>query len=49
LKNFLSTSAGIKKIESNLSKDENYYNLAGQRINKPHQGMYIHQGKKVVK
>lgn len=50
LKNFLSTSSGIKTIQSSRSsKDENYYNLAGQRVSKPRQGVYIHQGKKVVK
>ena len=50
LKNFVSTSAGIKAVQNNgVSRDDSYYNLAGQRINKPHQGMYIHQGKKVVR
>lgn len=49
LKNFLTSSTGIKAIESNVVKDDNYYNLAGQRIGMPTQGVYIHQGKKVVK
>lgn len=46
LKNFLSTSAGIKTIQTNASKDENYYNLAGQRVSTPRHGMYIIDGKK---
>ncbi len=28
--------------------DNQYYNLQGQRINKPHQGLYIVNGKKVI-
>ena len=46
LKNFLSTSAGIKTIQTNASKDENYYNLAGQRVSTPRHGVYIIDGKK---
>lgn len=50
LKNFLKTSTGIKAVKSNsVSLDDSYYNLAGQRISKPQQGVYIHQGKTVVK
>lgn len=46
LKNFLSPSAGIKAIQTNASKDENYYNLAGQRVSTPRHGVYIIDGKK---
>lgn len=46
LKNFLSTSAGIKTIQGSASKDENYYNLAGQRVSTPRHGVYIIDGKK---
>ena len=46
LKSFVSTSAGIKSIHSNGSKNESYYNLAGQRVSTPRHGVYIIDGKK---
>lgn len=46
LKNFVSTSAGIKSIHSNGSKNESYYNLSGQRVSTPRHGVYIIDGKK---
>lgn len=50
LKNFLTSSTGIKAVKSNgVSLDDSYYNLSGQRVSKPQQGVYIHQGKKVVR
>lgn len=50
LKNFLTSSTGIQAVKSNgVSLDDSYYNLAGQRVSKPQQGVYIHQGKTVVK
>jgi hypothetical protein len=40
---------GIKTIFSSTLKDENIYNLAGQRINKMQKGIYIVNGKKILK
>ena len=46
LKNFRNESTGIKAVQSKATKDDNYYNLAGQRVCAPRQGVYIKDGKK---
>lgn len=35
--------------ENNVDADKNYYNLSGLRVNDIKTGVYIHQGKKIVK
>lgn len=48
LKNFRNESTDIKAIQSKATKDDNYYNLAGQRVCAPRQGVYIKDGKKQI-
>lgn len=44
-----SNITGIESITTSDDDNNNaYYNLNGQRINKPQQGVYIHKGKKIV-
>ena len=44
-----SNITGIESITTSDDANNNaYYNLNGQRINKPQQGIYIHKGKKIV-
>jgi len=41
--------SGISDIQTtNLPTDDNYYDLTGRRVTNPTQGIYIHNGKKVV-
>lgn len=43
------TATAIKGINDNAKPiDDNWYNLAGQRVAKPQQGIYIHQHQKVI-
>ncbi len=46
LKTFYATSLSSLQVESN--KDNIYYNLLGQQINKPSRGIYLCNGRKVV-
>ena len=39
---------GIANVVRNGQTDDNYYNLAGQRTGKPHRGLYIKNGKKII-
>ena len=40
--------AGIKTVKANV-EDGAYYNLAGQKVANPEKGVFIHNGKKIVK
>lgn len=46
LKNFIGNSAGIGGVKMDAPTDDRYYNLQGQRVSQPRQGVYIHGGKK---
>lgn len=39
---------GINNVKNAASKNEAYYNLAGQRVARPTKGLYIVNGKKVI-
>lgn len=39
---------GIKTVKANV-EDGAYYNLAGQKVANPEKGVFIHNGKKIVK
>lgn len=39
---------GIKNVKANV-EDGGYYNLAGQKVVNPEKGVFIHNGKKIVK
>lgn len=39
---------GVKTIERTTLEDERYYNLKGQRVEKPVKGIYVKNGKKIV-
>ena len=39
---------GIEGIEANKEEDDVYYNLEGIRVENPSEGIYIHNGKKVL-
>ena len=41
-------ATGINKVVNNQVMDNQYYNLAGQRVAQPTKGLYIVNGKKVV-
>lgn len=41
-------TTGIKDIQVNTEKEGAYYTLQGIKTNKPAQGVYIHNGKKVI-
>lgn len=41
-------TTGIKDIQVNTEKEGAYYTLQGIKTNKPTQGVYIHNGKKVI-
>lgn len=44
-----SNITGIESITTSDDANNNaYYNLNGQRINKPQKGVYIHKGKKII-
>lgn len=50
MKDFLSSTTGISSLKKDETvRDDSYYNLQGQRIGKPQQGIYIHNGKKAIK
>lgn len=40
---------GVNAIGNSQSRDDNYYNLQGQRMTAPQKGLYIVNGKKVIK
>ncbi|MBQ8455512.1 MAG: hypothetical protein IJ537_09300 [Bacteroidaceae bacterium] len=40
---------GIKPLSNSPLKGENIYNFAGQRLSKPQRGIYIKDGKKVLR
>ena len=42
------TNAIVTVDAEEKNADNAYYNLNGQRVNKPQQGIYIHKGKKIV-
>jgi len=42
-------ATAISQVKSQSANNEAYYNLAGQRIERPSKGLYIVNGKKVVK
>lgn len=46
---FEENTTGIEKVESAKQVAGEYYNLAGQRVAKPTKGLYIVNGKKVIK
>lgn len=49
MEDFVKTSTGIKTLKRNSKTiDEAYYNLSGQRVSKPHHGLYIHNEKKII-
>ena len=39
---------GIEGIEANKEEDDVYYNLEGIRVENPSEGIYIHNGKKIL-
>lgn len=41
-------TTGIHTLETYKPTDPYYYNLNGQRINRPGKGIYIHNGKKII-
>ncbi len=43
-----SSTTGIEKVESRETRDNTFYTLSGQRVEKPTKGLYIINGKKVV-
>ena len=42
-------ATGIKQVETSKQNAEGFYNLAGQRVAQPTKGLYIVNGKKVIK
>lgn len=42
------TATGISRVTVDGQTDKTAYNLSGQRVSKPHQGVYIIGGKKVI-
>lgn len=45
---FNEEATGIKTVELKTMDDERYYNLKGQRVEMPHNGIYVKNGKKIV-
>ncbi len=45
---FYNETEGIQSMEHKSLSSEVYYNLAGQRVDKPSKGLYIVNGKKVI-
>lgn len=43
------TITGIQSASTQQSASDNYYNLNGQRVSEPQKGLYIVNGKKVIK
>lgn len=41
-------TTGIRSIEMTKTTDNYYYNLNGQRVNRPGKGIYIHNGMKIL-
>jgi hypothetical protein len=41
-------ATGIKAVK-NTNTDGEYYDLKGQRVTHPSKGVYIHNGRKVIK
>ena len=50
LKNFANGSSGIQAVYADGTKDESWYSLDGQRLNKKpsKKGIYIHQQQKNI-
>lgn len=44
----LDETTGINKVSQKANTDNQYYNLAGQRVAQPTKGLYIVNGKKVI-
>ena len=42
------TATGITAIETEKEADKVYYNLNGQRVEKPQRGVYIQGGRKII-
>lgn len=42
------TTTAVERIEQTAEPDDAWYNLQGQRVERPTRGIYLHQGKKVV-
>ena len=45
---FAGDATGISDVLQRVGEEEVYYNLQGQRIDKPGKGIYIKNGKKVM-
>lgn len=45
----LSATNAINDTPITPDKDRNYYNLQGQKVDRPQKGIYLHEGKKVVR
>ena len=43
------TSTDIKNIKSKKAGDNSYYNLQGVKVTEPTKGIYIHDGKKIIR
>ena len=41
-------STGIQSVETAAESNDNYYNLAGQRVAQPAKGLFVKNGKKVI-
>jgi len=41
-------TTGIEAVQQNAKADNQYFNLAGQRVAQPTKGLYIVNGKKVI-
>lgn len=49
LQDFATSTAGIKTLKQDRkSANDSYYNLQGQRVDKPQHGVFIHDGKKEI-
>jgi dextranase len=42
-------AAGINKVVETKQKTSSYYTLTGSRVDHPTKGIYIYQGKKIIK
>ena len=48
-KGHVGDATGIEEVKNEELRMKNYYDLAGRRVMTPTKGIYIQQGKKVVK
>ena len=46
---FEDEATGISEVRGEMEEDRGYYNLSGQRVAKPSKGLYIVNGKKIMK